>query len=396
MSETEMMKPYVWLKTCDDSIQLVDREIAMVCPFICQEISEKGTGSSKSSAICLPEKVSLAMLTLILDYCRFHHAQGHSNKERKLYDEEFVRIVADNLYELAYAAYNLELKPLIDLTCHEIARKVEINSPKEMCDIFHWLDDRAKEEMLKLIINTTCNPSRLLKRLMKNKRKEFERIQKNVEVEREEKHVVDERPIEELVAFINGSNDGEAKGNTTCKNKKKNRRRNKKQQKNSSLKEVDDHVVVFDDEIHMGLMGKNDKEVKEENDHVVEFDDEIDQGLMEKFDKELEKEDDHVVVFDDVIDHVLMEKIDNKMEEEDDRVVEFDDEIDQALTANIDREVEEEDDHVVEFDDDGIHQAKMIKINKDVEEFDRRLSCSWEERIKEIITDACNHKEIVA
>ncbi|XP_013443867.2 SKP1-like protein 21 [Medicago truncatula] len=196
-----MVKPYVWLKTCDDSIQVVDREIAMVCPFICQEISEKGTGSSKSSAICLPEKVSLAMLNLILDYCLFHHIQGHSNKERKLYDEEFVRIVADNLFELAYAAYNLQLKPLIDLTCHEIARTVEIKSPKEICDIFHWLDDRAKEEMLKLIINTTCNPSRRLKRLMKNKRKEFERIQKNVEVKREEKHVVDERPIEELVSY---------------------------------------------------------------------------------------------------------------------------------------------------------------------------------------------------
>ncbi|KEH17892.1 putative S-phase kinase-associated protein [Medicago truncatula] len=264
MSETEMVKPYVWLKTCDDSIQVVDREIAMVCPFICQEISEKGTGSSKSSAICLPEKVSLAMLNLILDYCLFHHIQGHSNKERKLYDEEFVRIVADNLFELAYAAYNLQLKPLIDLTCHEIARTVEIKSPKEICDIFHWLDDRAKEEMLKLIINTTCNPSRRLKRLMKNKRKEFERIQKNVEVKREEKHVVDERPIEELVSFINGSNDGETKKKKkkTCKNKKKkNRRKKKDQQKNSSMKEEEGPVVEFDDEIDHDLM--TDKEVEE-------------------------------------------------------------------------------------------------------------------------------------
>jgi len=396
MSETEMMEPYVWLKTCDDSIQQVEREIAMICPFICQEMSEKGTGSSKSSAICLPEKVSLAMLTLILDYCRFHHIQDHSNKERKLYDEEFVRIVADNLCELAYAAYNLQLKPLIDLTCHEIARTVEIKSPKEMCDIFHWLDDQTKEEMLKLIINTTCNPSRLLKRLMKNKREEFERRQKNVEVERDEKHVVDERPIEELVSFINGSNDGEAKGIKTCKNKKKNRRRKKKQQKNSSLKEVDDHVVEFDDEIDQALTANIDKEVKEEDDQVLEFDDEIDRGLMAKFDKEVGKEGDRVVAFDDEIDHVLMAKIDNKMEEDDDRVVEFDDEIDQTLTADIDMEVEEEDGYVVEFNDDEIDQALMEKINKEVKEFDRRLNCSLEERIKEIITDADNHKEIVA
>lgn len=75
-----MMKPYIWLQTSDGSIQQVEQEIAMFCPLICQEIIQKGTGSSKNCAICLPEKVSPAMLSLVLDYCRFHQVPGRSNK----------------------------------------------------------------------------------------------------------------------------------------------------------------------------------------------------------------------------------------------------------------------------------------------------------------------------
>lgn len=75
-----MLKPYVWLQTSDGSIQQVEHEVATVCPLICQEIIHKGTGSSKNCAISLPQEVSPAMLSLILDYCRFHQRQGRSNK----------------------------------------------------------------------------------------------------------------------------------------------------------------------------------------------------------------------------------------------------------------------------------------------------------------------------
>ena len=81
MLETEMMDSYVWLQTCDGSIQQVDQEIAMISAFICEEIYQKGTGFSKSSPICLPRQVSPAILSSILDYCKFHHIQGHPNKE---------------------------------------------------------------------------------------------------------------------------------------------------------------------------------------------------------------------------------------------------------------------------------------------------------------------------
>lgn len=76
-----MMKSYIWLQTPDGSIQEVEEEIGMVCPYIRQEM-QSGGGSSKNCSISLPEKVTTAMLSLIIDYCRFHLVPGRSTKVR--------------------------------------------------------------------------------------------------------------------------------------------------------------------------------------------------------------------------------------------------------------------------------------------------------------------------
>jgi hypothetical protein len=81
------MKSYIWLQTADGSIQQVEQEVAMFCPMICHEIIQKGMGSSKNHAISLPQRVNPAMLSLILDYCRFHQVPGRSNKV--LHESEF-------------------------------------------------------------------------------------------------------------------------------------------------------------------------------------------------------------------------------------------------------------------------------------------------------------------
>jgi len=52
------MKSYIWLQTKDGFIQQVEAEVA----------------------ISLPQRVTPAMLGLVLDYCRFHRAPGRSNK----------------------------------------------------------------------------------------------------------------------------------------------------------------------------------------------------------------------------------------------------------------------------------------------------------------------------
>ncbi|TQD99438.1 hypothetical protein C1H46_014912 [Malus baccata] len=115
------MKSYIWLQTADASIQQVEEEVAMFCPMICREILQTGMGSSKNYTISLPQRVNPAILGLILDYCRFHQVPARSNKERKTFDEKFIRMDTKKLCELTSATDSLQLKPLVDLTSRALA-----------------------------------------------------------------------------------------------------------------------------------------------------------------------------------------------------------------------------------------------------------------------------------
>ncbi|THG18699.1 hypothetical protein TEA_022508 [Camellia sinensis var. sinensis] len=135
------MKSYIWVQTADGSIQQVEEEVAMFCPMICREVLQTGMGSSKNYAISLPQRVNPAVLGLILDYCRFHQLPGRSNKERKTFDEKFVRLDTKKLCELTSAADSLQLRPLVDLTSRALARMIEGKTPEEIRETFNLPDD---------------------------------------------------------------------------------------------------------------------------------------------------------------------------------------------------------------------------------------------------------------
>ncbi|KAJ8437211.1 hypothetical protein Cgig2_012480 [Carnegiea gigantea] len=251
------MKSYVWLQTADGSIQQVEEEIAMFCPIICREILQKSMGSCKTNAIMLPERVNPSNLGLILDYCRFHQVPGHSIKERKAFDDRFIRLDTKKLCELTSAADSLQLKPLVDLTSRTLARIIEGKSPEEIREIFNLPDDLTEEEKLEPLKNVADDPRiRLLNRLYARKRKELrEREEKKVLGELElfactsgakgvempcadayfdsyrviqiaevEGEHVDKRSVDDLLSFINGE-DKDPKRTKAVKTKKKNRRK---------------------------------------------------------------------------------------------------------------------------------------------------------------------------
>jgi len=166
-SELEIIKPealktYIWLQCFDGSIQQVEEEVAMFCPMICREIVKNGTGSSKNHAIALPERVNPPSLSLILDYCRFHQVPGRSNKERKSFDERFVRIDTERLCELTSAADSLQLKPLVDLTSRALARIIEGKTPEEIRDIFHLPDDLTEVRVPFIVLGQISTRSILI------------------------------------------------------------------------------------------------------------------------------------------------------------------------------------------------------------------------------------------
>ncbi|CAA2973725.1 SKP1 21 isoform X1 [Olea europaea subsp. europaea] len=272
------MKSFSWPQTTDDSIQQVEEEVAMFCPMICQEVQQTCMGSSKNYAISLPERVNAAMLGLILDYCQFHQVPGRSNKERKTFDEKFVRLDTKKLCELTSAADSLQLRPLVDLTIRALAWMIEGKTPEEIHETFHYLlleDEKIysphrlslsdtviicilQEEKLQPLKNVSNDPRiRLLNRLYARKRKELKDGQNPKNIEVEEEQPVDELSVDDLLSFINGGIGGtmvmlkkfslllllqyfsamwstNSKGARTTKNKRKGRRR-KEQPRNSSL-----------------------------------------------------------------------------------------------------------------------------------------------------------------
>lgn len=291
----QMMKSYIWLHTVDGSIQQVEQEVAMFCPVICHEI-HAGKGSAKSHAICLPQRVNPAMLSLILDYCRFHQVPGHSNKERKSFDEKFIRMDTKRLCELASAADSLQLKPLVELTSRALARMIEGKTPEEIREIFCLPDDLTEEEKLEPLRNMTDDPRiRLLNRLYAKRRKELREKEKVKSAEAEEMHV-DNRSVDDLLSFINGG-DEDNKAAKTSKSKKKHRRRKDQPKSPPLINGIEHHkeskgncsqvsTLGSSPSLRRELSSLDNCFVGEEN--LDDGDDDIDPVMKEQIDREVE------------------------------------------------------------------------------------------------------------
>ncbi|EPS64730.1 hypothetical protein M569_10050 [Genlisea aurea] len=329
----EMLKAYVWLQTSDDSLQQVEQEVAMYCPFICQEI-HSGLGSSKNYPISLPPRINPSMLSLILDYCRFHQVLGRSNKERKSFDEKFVRMDTKRLCELTSAADSLQLKPLVDLTSRALARVIEGKTPQEIREIFHLPDDLTEEEKLEPIKSTVDDPRiRLLNRLYARKRKELKERERLKNVEVEEEHS-DDRSVDELLSFINGGNN-ESKVSQTSKSKKKNRKRK------------DSHKIATSSSSSTSNCSPSSGNVVDGNKP---------EGLSFSGQSSLPGK------------HVEGVGDPTKFRDIDDDGFGAEDEFDDCDL------------------DDGIDPALKEQIDREVEDFARRLSSNWPERVQEILS----------
>lgn len=292
---SQMMKSYIWLQTTDGSIQQVEQDVAMFCPFIYHEIHQ-GKGTSKNHAICLPQRVNPSLLSLILDYCHFHQVPGHSNKERKSFDEKFIRMDTKRLCELASAADSLQLKPLVELTSRALARMIEGKTPEEIREIFCLPDDLTEEEKLEPLRNITDDPRiRLLNRLYAKRRKELRERDKLKTTGVEGVHS-DDRSVDDLLSFINGSEE-DSKAGKSSKSKKKSKRR-KEHPKNAALMtEAQNHEETqgggcqIYGNIHsdpsIGTELDDPEDIFVASDDMDDEDGEIDPAIKEKIDREV-------------------------------------------------------------------------------------------------------------
>ncbi|KAK1418681.1 hypothetical protein QVD17_27827 [Tagetes erecta] len=165
--------------------------------------------------------VDRVILGAITEFCYFHHQPGHSDLERKLFNEKFIRTNKKRLRDLKIAAAGMKLTPLVELTCVALTRLIETSTTEEIRQAFDLPDDLTEEDQWQPITIATDDPQvRLLNKLGERKRRELEQKKKFKNVEVEAPHE-DNRSIDELMLFINGEHEGPKKTNT-CKSKKKN------------------------------------------------------------------------------------------------------------------------------------------------------------------------------
>ncbi|KAL8119113.1 SKP1-like protein 21 isoform X2 [Apium graveolens] len=325
------MKSYIWLQTSDGTVQEVEQAVALLCPYICHEKC-LGVGSSKNNPISLSSRVKPASLSLIFDYCRFHRVPGRSNKERKIFDENFLRKDTSGLCELVNAAHYLQLRPLYEKICQAIARKIEDESPEEIRRLFNFPDDLTEEEKLEPWKNAPDDSRiRLLNRLYAKKQKELKEVKtvKEVETEVKAQDHQDNRSVDDLVSFING--DGDCKGIGTSKKKRK--VRNKKEGRNNA---PSSRPFTNEDYLLNDVIENHDKDsnTSDASYHSVRSSGDLSSSLSDTF--------------------YLLNTLDDSFSFED------------------------------EFDDGDIDPTWKEKIDREVEEFARRINLSLRDRMQEI------------
>ncbi|KAI3832262.1 hypothetical protein MKX03_011977 [Papaver bracteatum] len=262
------MNSSIWLQACDGSILQVEEEVAMFSPTICREVLENRMGLTKNYAISLPQRVS-----------------------KPVFDEKFIRIDTESLCELTAAADSLQLKPLVDLTNRALAGMIDGKKPDEIRETFNLPDDLTEEEKLEPLINIVDYPQiRLLNRLYARKRKELKEKEKQTNAEVELKQVEDERPVDDLLSFINGGGK-DSKVVKSPKHKKRNRKRKHEPKdpctnNGKAMKEADTHPSA----LLNGEMSISSSQTSKFLDLVDDIDDdELDPAMKEEIDKEVEE-----------------------------------------------------------------------------------------------------------
>eukprot|EP00193_Tetraselmis_chui_P013127 CAMPEP_0177778660 /NCGR_PEP_ID=MMETSP0491_2-20121128/16081_1 /TAXON_ID=63592 /ORGANISM="Tetraselmis chuii, Strain PLY429" /LENGTH=303 /DNA_ID=CAMNT_0019297965 /DNA_START=63 /DNA_END=975 /DNA_ORIENTATION=+ len=193
---------FFWVEGPELDAQQIEHQV-LLSAKIQREILQTGRGLTRETPFQLPKQVNSEMLSLIREYCLFHLAPGRSDKERKQYNEKFVRMETQRLCHLTSAADALEIQPLVDIASRALARVMEGKSAEEIREAFHLADDLTEEEKLEPLTNTKDDPRiRLLNRLYAKKRKELAERKASKAASQASNSRVDDRPLEELLSFI--------------------------------------------------------------------------------------------------------------------------------------------------------------------------------------------------
>merc|ERR1719465_331752 len=147
------MAAMIRLKSAQGELFEVEEAVASSSTLIKNMVEDSGTDEE----IPLPN-VKTAVLSKVLDYCKFHKDEPAAEIQKPLksanlaecgireWDVEFVDVEQEILFEIILAANYLDIKALLDLTCAKVASMIKGKTPEEIRKQFNIVNDFTPEE----------------------------------------------------------------------------------------------------------------------------------------------------------------------------------------------------------------------------------------------------------
>lgn len=147
----------IWIQS-NDGIKLpLEKPVAERSMLIKNLIEDIGdSGISEENPIPIPN-VNESVLRKVVEWCEHHkndpiQTQDDDNDARKKtteieeWDQKFMQVDQEMLFEIILAANYLDIKPLLDVGCKTVANMIKGKSPEEIRKTFNITNDFSPEE----------------------------------------------------------------------------------------------------------------------------------------------------------------------------------------------------------------------------------------------------------
>jgi len=143
----------VTLTSSDNEAFTVDKEVAERSVLIKNMLEDVG---ESDAPIPLPN-VTSKVLKKVIEWCEHHRndpapAQDDQDDNRRRttdideWDQKFMEVDQEMLFEIILAANYLDIKPLLDVGCKTVANIIKGKSPEEIRKTFNIVNDFTPEE----------------------------------------------------------------------------------------------------------------------------------------------------------------------------------------------------------------------------------------------------------
>ncbi|KAF4923245.1 E3 ubiquitin ligase complex SCF subunit scon-3 [Colletotrichum viniferum] len=154
---TEKKEQKIWVQSNDSITLPVDRVVAERSMLIKNMLEDVGDDAiSQENPIPIPN-VNEAVLRKVIEWCDHHrndppvNADEENDARKKTteieeWDQKFMQVDQEMLFEIILASNYLDIKPLLDVGCKTVANMIKGKSPEEIRKTFNITNDFTPEE----------------------------------------------------------------------------------------------------------------------------------------------------------------------------------------------------------------------------------------------------------